>query len=190
MITLKEGDFGSDLAISYGADDLLLPDPDRPGLKVVVPLAEVAEMDAVRDDRSKVLKQALKLSANGLLGAGPAGLAAGIYAVTKVKDVVFSVRLKDGRSFVAITDAKTYADLHAAQIAARGAAAVEEGPSPADDIIARYLEEARANGTLPPADAPVPEPAGEPSQSAPAQPGDERQGGEQRPQRSFGRRRG
>src|SRR5690606_18904908 len=71
------------------------------------------------------------------LKAGPLGLAMGVLGATRPKTVIFSVRLADGRGFVASADAATYAAFHAAQVSARAGALA---PSPADGIITRYLE--------------------------------------------------
>lgn len=184
-ITLKEGDFGADVTANVGSETLYLPDRDRPGLTMAVPIAEVVEMDSLNDDGWRPVKEALKLGAMGLL-TGPKGLAEGFHSVTKVKDVVFSALLRDGRRFVAVTDAKTYAELHAAQVAARTAqmrgGADEDAPHPADDIIAKYLDQARAQETMPA----EPEPRQAQPEPAPAV---ERRRGERREVPSFGRRR-
>lgn len=187
QITLMEGDFGADAAISFDVDDLFLPDPDRPGLAMPVPHAEVAEMESINDDGLRPVKEALKLGAKGLF-IGPSGLAAGFHSATKVKDVVFSVVLADGRRFVAVTDAKTYAELHSAQIAARAAAQRggfgDDVPGPVDAVIAKYLDQAEEPANeAEPARA---EPAARQVEPAPAI---ERRMEERRQQPSFGRRR-
>lgn len=138
-ITLTGGDFGSDSVVTVGPETLYLPDRAHPGLTEAVPLAEITEVETIGEDRSGQVKRALKLGASGLLTAGPVGIAAGLLAVRQPKDVVFTAVLKDGRTLTATTDARTYADFHAAQVAARAAAMREEGPHPADEIIARYL---------------------------------------------------
>jgi len=103
-ITLKDGDFGAGVEVTVGSDDIYLPDPDRPGLNVMIPLGEVVEIDSIEDDRSGQINEALSLAADGFRQNGPAGLIMGMYAAAKVKDVVFSARLQDGRHFVAMTD--------------------------------------------------------------------------------------
>ena len=183
-ITLKDGDFGAGIEVTVGSDDLYLPDPDRPGLNMLVPLGEVVEIDALENDRSGQFSEAMSLAADGFRQNGPAGLIMGMYAASKVKDVVFSARLQDGRHFVAVTDAKTYAELHSAQVSARAAALIGGTPSPADDIIAAYLQPLEPQ----PARAaertevqPLPPPATRPPEpdSVPAE-----------PPPTFGRRRG
>ncbi|MEX0852175.1 MAG: hypothetical protein WD036_02675 [Bauldia sp.] len=139
-ITLKEGDFGAGVPVSFGVDDLYLPDRERPGLSVPVPLTEVAEIESIEDDRSGQFQAALKLGAAGLVTAGPAGLVMGAYAATKVKDIVFGVRLQDGRQFVAVSDAKTFAELRSAQIAARASLFIGNIGGPADEVIAKYID--------------------------------------------------
>jgi hypothetical protein len=110
-----------------------------------------------------------------------------MYAATKAKDVVFKVSLKDGKHFVAVADAKTFADLHSAQITARSAALMGDAPSPADDIIAKYLKAQQP----PPAEAaPVPSRppmAAMPSPAPAADSGEEIDPSAPRP--AFGRRR-
>lgn len=141
-ITLQDGDFGADAKVTVGSNDLYLPDPERPGTKTLVPLAEVEEIESGEIDGLRPVKDALAAGAMGILG-GPRALADGLAAATRVKDVIFNVRLRDGRGFVAIADAKTYADLRSAHLEARrearAAAFGSDAPSPADDIIAKYL---------------------------------------------------
>ena len=149
-ITLQEGAFGADATATFTDEDLLLPDPEHPGLKVQVPLASVVEIDAIGGDRSAQFKEALSLSAKGFGAAGPAGLAMGLYAATKVKDVVFSVRFEDGREFVAKADAGTFADLHSKQVSARVATLLGGPYDPADDVIDKYLQPKREEAALPP----------------------------------------
>jgi hypothetical protein len=149
-ISLQEGAFGSDATATFTDDHLLLPDPERPGLKMELPLANVVEIDAIGGDRSAQFKEALTLSAKGFAGAGPAGLAMGFYAATKVKDVIFSVRLEDGREFVAKADAGTFADLHSKQVSARVATLLGGPYDPADDVIEKYLPPKPEAATAPP----------------------------------------
>jgi hypothetical protein len=184
-ITLKRGDFGSDVPVNVGAETLYLPDREHPGLTLAVPVGDVAEMDSINDDGLRPVKQALKIGASGLL-TGPRGIAAGFHSVTKVRDVEFEATLNDGRRFVAVTDAKTYANLHAAQLAARTAemrgGAEEDAPHPADDIIAKYLAEKKLAEPDPAPAEPVSEPTAE------RRVGERRQT-ERREQPTFGRRR-
>ena len=140
-ITLKEGDFGGDAAVTVGEAALYLPDRARPGLNEVVPLTAIAEIEDLSVDRSGQFKQAARLGLRGLFATGnPLGLAAGVFAVAKVKDVEFSVRLKDGRRFVATTDAVTLANLRAASRTALVTAAEDvEAQARADAVIAKYI---------------------------------------------------
>jgi len=136
-ITLKDGDFGANVPATVGSADLYLPDRARPGAVTIVPLTAVAEIESLKGDNTARFKSAAKLSVRGFMTVGPVGLAAGLLAASHVKEVVFRVRLKDGRAFTAVADARTYADLHAAQIAAR--AESPYGSGQADDMIAKYL---------------------------------------------------
>ena len=140
-ITLKSGDFGSEVSVTFGETALYLPDRAHPGLNEAVALSDVDEIDSQADDRSSQLKEAARLGVRGLLASGnPLGLAAGVFAVTKVKDVEFSVRLKDGRSFVAVADAATLANLRGACHAARSSSTQEdEAAARADAVIAKYI---------------------------------------------------
>ncbi len=147
-ITLKDGDFGSDVTVTVGETAFYLPDRARPGLNEMVPLTAVAEIENLSDDHSGQLKEAARLGVKGFLTTGnPLGLAAGVLAVRKVKDVEFAVLLKDGRRFVAVSDAGTLANLrgasHMALVAAREEA---EAAARADAVIARYL----GPGAVPP----------------------------------------
>ncbi len=187
---LQDGDFGADMTITFGAGGLYLPDPERPGLKAPVPLAEVAEIDSEQADGLRPVKDALSLGAMALLGGGSGALAAGFSSATKAKDVVFNVLLRDGRKFVAVANAKAYAELRSAHLEARREARIEQFaddmPHPADDIIAKYLNAADPSSvdTEPDEVAPPPvararPPVPEPSSAAAALP--------ERPE--FGRRR-
>jgi hypothetical protein len=165
-IRLTEGDFGEGVSVSVGLSDIVLPDTARPGPVTTVPLSAIAAVEALESDHSHQLREAARLSVSGFLKAGPVGLAMGVLGATKLKDVVFSVHLEDGRRFVATADAKTYAEFHAAQVAARAADLM---PSPADQIIARYLEARRGarHADAPPANPAPPAPV-TPAASAPA----------------------
>ena len=139
-IALKDGDFGGDATVIVGDEALYLPDPWRQGLNEMVPLTAVAEVESVSDDRSGQLKEAVRLGARGFASLGPLGLAASLLAVRKVKDVNFSVRLKDGRSFVATADAVTYANLRAACRAPLASGDEDaEAAARADAVIAKYI---------------------------------------------------
>ncbi len=140
-IILKKGDFGGDITVTVGEAALYLPDRSRPGLNESVPLTAIEEIEALSDDRSGQLKQAAKLGARGFLTTGnPIGLAASVFAVTKVKDIEFEVRLKDGRRFVATADAGTYANLRGACNAALISSAEDaEAEARANAVIAKYL---------------------------------------------------
>ena len=139
-IALKDGDFGSGVSITVGDEAFYLPDPQRPGLNEMIPLTAVAEIESVSDDRSGQLKEAARLGAKGFATLGPLGLAASVLAVRKVKDVNFSVRLSDGRSFTATADAVTYANLRAACRAPLVSGDEDaEADACADAVIAKYI---------------------------------------------------
>lgn len=186
-VTLKEGDFGSDVTVTVGETTLYLPDRARPGLNEAVPLTAIAEIELLSDDRSGQLKAAARFGVRGFLNTGnPLGLAAGVFAVTKVKDVNFAVRLKDGRRFVAVTDARTYAEIGAAwRTPATADGEDAAAAARADAVIAKYLGPDAvplAPEPEPPAPAAAAEPPGEPSRAdPPARPA-------RPPRRVFGRR--
>lgn len=56
---------------------------------------------------------ALGLAAIGSLLLGPLGLLAGLLMGGKKKEVTFSVKLKDGRRFLATADSKTFTKMRA-----------------------------------------------------------------------------
>ena len=147
-ITLKDGDFGGDVLSPSAKTALYLPDKARPGLNEMVPLTAIAEIEALSDDRSAQLKHAAKLGVRGFLTTGnPLGLAAGVLAIAKVKDVQFSVRLKDDRRFVATADAATFANLRAVSRTALVSSGEEaEAQARADAVIAKYLRPGAAAG--------------------------------------------
>jgi hypothetical protein len=113
---------------------------------MLVPMAEIAEINSIDTAPGERLKNAAKLGARGFVFAGPIGVARGLFAATKVHEVVFKVVLEDGRHFVAAADAKIFADLHSAQIAARFAKFAEALPTAADDLIAKYVEKRAPDG--------------------------------------------
>jgi hypothetical protein len=137
-ITLKEGDFGSEGVARFDLADLYLPDTAHPGATMLFPLSQVVEVESLRSDNTGRLQAAAKLSGKGFLTAGPVGLAAGLLAARRVPDVVFKVSLSDGRAFVASADAATFAELHAAQLAACADAGGMR--TPADDIVEKYIQ--------------------------------------------------
>jgi len=166
-VTLTEGDFGSGVEARADSAALYLPDPARAGAILTVPLSDVAEMETTASDRAGQVKAGLKLSAKGFMAVGPVGLAAGLLAASRVKNVFFSVVLADGRRFVATASAEIYADLHSAQLAAR---AEEAKGHPADEIIARYIAGQQVEPESAPASsaaAPLPAPAAPPATAAP-----------------------
>ncbi len=146
-ITLKRGDFGSEVSVTVGETAIYLPDRGHPGLNEAVALSDVIKIEALTDDHSSQLKEAARVGVRGFLASGnPLGLAAGVFAVTKVKDVEFAVRLKDGRSFVAVANAATLANLRAACLSARTVSTQDdEAAARADAVIAKYV----GNGALP-----------------------------------------
>ena len=152
-ITITDGDFGSGITVLVGENEMFLPDRARPGLTEMVALASVAEIESVADDYSGRLKEAGKLALRGASVLGPIGLAASVLAVRKVKDVKFSVRLADGRSFLATADAATYATIRASFVRSKATSSVEDAR--ADAVIAKYLKErqeaAAATATAAPA---------------------------------------
>jgi hypothetical protein len=163
QFTIRDGDFGAGGLATFSGEELLLPDPARPGLKMLVAMAEIAEVNSIDTDPADRLKNAAKLGARGFVLAGPIGVVRGLFAATKVHEVVFKVVLDDGRYFVAAVDAKTYAELHSAQITARFAKFAEAVPTAADDLIAKYVETRAPEGEsiapeAPPVTAPPVEP--------------------------------
>ncbi len=186
-IALKEGDFGGDVTVTVGETAFYLPDRSRPGLNEMVPLSAVAEIVTLSDDRSAQLKAALRFSARGFLNTGnPLGLAAGVFAVTKVKDVEFSVRLKDGRKFVATADAGTLATLRGACNTALVTAGEDaEAAARADAVIAKYIgPEALPTGPETPEPSAAAEPQAGEGETVGAAPAPDKPGA----RRVFGRR--
>jgi hypothetical protein len=171
-ITLRGGDFGTGETIRFDSGGLFVPDPARKGATIYLPFTAIEEVEALSDDHSARLKEAGSRAFEGFRKFGPAGLAMGVFAVTKVKDVVFGVQLNDGRGFTAITDAATFAEVHTAHIRGRAEALGPElGRHPADEMIARYVEAAKAApaaAATPPAVSPAPQPAAVPAKQAPA----------------------
>ena len=189
-ITLKQGDFG-EATVIVGEAALYLPDKSRPGLNEMVPLTAIAEIEALSDDRSGQLKHAARLGVRGFLTTGnPLGLAAGVFAITKVKDVEFSVRLKDDRRFVATADATTFANLRAASRTVLVAQDEEaEAQARADAVIAKYLgSSALPLEPRPEAKTSTMPARPETAESEPAEAADEPAAGPPPARRVFGRR--
>lgn len=155
-IMLKDGDFGAGAEVTVNETEFFLPDPARPGLREVVLFTAVEDIESIEDDRSAQYREAKRLGLKGLSAAGPVGLAASVLAVRKTKTVVFSVRLKDGRGFVATADAVNYARVHGAYLSARRQPANEGGTAEeraADAIVARYVTKS-ADASAHPASSP------------------------------------
>jgi len=144
--TLTEGDFGKGAAAA-DLEAFHLPDPGRPGAVLVVPFTGVADMALVASDHSDRIKVAVRTGISGFMSLGPVGAAAGVIAAGRAPMTVFTVRLEDGRKFTARATAADFADMHAAEVAARGSAAGHR----AEALIAKYLAERHA----PPAATPV-----------------------------------
>ena len=105
-ITLKEGDFGSEVDGHRRRGGALS------ARQVAAGTERDGAVDRGRRDRGPLRRPFRPAEGGGALGArgflttgNPLGLAAGVFAVTKVKDVEFAVRLKDDRRFVATADA-------------------------------------------------------------------------------------
>jgi hypothetical protein len=184
-VTLTDGDFGSGAEVRTDSSAFYLPDPARPGVFIVVPFAEVEDMETIASDRAGQVKAGLKLSARGFMAAGPVGLAAGLLAAGRVKDVSFRVMLADGRAFVARANAEVFAEIHSAQLAVRGR---EVAGHPADEMIARYVEQQRQEEAASPDAEPMP-PAPASSPPSPAEPSSRESTGAAAPRPVFGKRR-
>jgi hypothetical protein len=172
QINLKAGDFGTDRTVTIGEEEMYLPDPKVPGTFLTVPLSAITDVETVSDDHSGQVSEAVRLGLKGAAFLGPVGLAAGMFAMRKVEEVTFVVRLKDGRQFVATGDARIYANMRGARLTGNlsGDGADDRA---AADVIAKYLNEQHEPGAIPESPARLPEPSPE---EAPARP-------------TFGRRR-
>ncbi|CAN5311459.1 hypothetical protein BH10PSE9_BH10PSE9_14210 [soil metagenome] len=138
-ITILAGDFGSELKARAGEEEFFLPERARPGMTMQVPFTAVAEIEAVADDHSGRIKEAGKLALRGVAALGPLGIAAGMFAMRKPKDVKFEVRLSDRRRFGAVTDAVTFASLRADFTKARAHGGASDPD--ADRVIEKYVRQ-------------------------------------------------
>ena len=196
-IRLKDGDFGADTDVTVGLGGIYLPDPVRPGVLCTVAFEDIVSVESIANDRSGQISAAADLAVGGLLRAGPLGLLNGARAIGKVKDVVFRVRLKDGRSFDAVANAKIYAEVRSDWVSARGALQLDGDDAPAsgaDAIISRYLRAAARPAPPQVLKSPASADAGPDTAAAadasPATPEAERRVmPDRRAQPSFGRRR-
>ncbi len=152
QIKLKAGDFGTDRTVTIGEEEMYLPDPKSPGAFLTIPLSAMTDVETVSEDHSGQVSEAVRLGLKGAAFLGPVGLAAGIFAMRKVKEVTFLVRLKDGRQFVATADARIYADLRAARITGNLSGGLTDDRAAAD-VIAKYLE--KEGGPPPAAESPT-----------------------------------
>jgi hypothetical protein len=111
-IKVLAGDFTGDGSYSGGRITLRPRDRPSPAHRMVVrDFFESVEVAA----QHNVVKVggAVGWGAAGALLAGPLGLLAGAVLGGRGRDVVFVAVLKDGRRFLAQTDAKTYTQLRA-----------------------------------------------------------------------------
>lgn len=79
-----------------------------------VRLDEIAEVDKASEESVKRFGGTVGWGAVGALILGPVGMLAGLLIGGKSTDVTFVAKLKDGRKFLATSDAKTYTKLQAA----------------------------------------------------------------------------
>lgn len=78
-----------------------------------VQLSELDEIDKASEESVKRLGGTVGWGVVGAALLGPVGLLAGLLAGGKGTDVTFVAKLKDGRKFLATTDAKTFTKLQA-----------------------------------------------------------------------------
>jgi hypothetical protein len=115
-IKVHAGDFRE------GKHHLFLPGrPGKPGKLLMkkpkkffrerISTAEIEELDNASEESVKRLGGTAGWGAAGAMVLGPAGLLAGLLLGGKGKDVTFVCRFKDGRKFMATTDAKTHRQL-------------------------------------------------------------------------------
>lgn len=85
------------------------------------PIASYFEtVEEITEDNKVKFGSAVGWGVAGALLAGPLGLAAGAVLGGRGKKVLFAVKLRDGREFVAESDPTTYGKIRAAMIAGRG----------------------------------------------------------------------
>lgn len=80
----------------------------------IVRPTEVEEVSIATEESVKRLGGTVGWGAAGAVILGPVGLLAGLLLGGRGKQVTFVVRLKDGRKFLATTDAKTFGKIQAA----------------------------------------------------------------------------
>lgn len=79
-----------------------------------VPPTFIEEIAVASEENVKRLGGTVGWGAAGALLLGPAGMLAGLLLGGRRKQVTFVARLKDGRKFLATTDAKTFTNIQAA----------------------------------------------------------------------------
>lgn len=174
-ITLKDGDFGASGEVRIGLSTVYLPDLAHPGLTIPFAFTDVVDIESMGDDRSGQVAEAVKLGIKGVALAGPVGLLNSARALTKGKEVVIRVRLRDGRAFVASASARVLADFRSEVLHAQ----TPQESSAADAIISKYLD-----GDV----RPEPQPTGSHDEAVPAPPPARPEVAPAPAPRAFGRR--
>lgn len=111
-IKVLAGDFTGDGSYSSGRITLRPMDRPKPAHRMVV-RDFFASVDVAAQHNVVKVGGAVGWGAAGAMVAGPLGLLAGAILGGRGRDVVFVAVLKDGRKFLAQTDAKTYTALRA-----------------------------------------------------------------------------
>lgn len=113
-LTIHAGDFAIGAGHEYAFGNLRLLRPNKLWSVEVVPTSELEEVAVATEESVKRLGGTVGWGVVGGALLGPVGLLAGLLAGGRGKDVTFTARLKDGRKFLATTDAKTYTKISAA----------------------------------------------------------------------------
>jgi hypothetical protein len=112
---IHAGDFG-DGEGSFGSisDTFSLPIKGRTFAHETLAKAEIAQIDIATEENVKKLSGTVGWGLVGGALLGPVGLLAGLLMGGRAKNVVFIVKLKDGRKLLASTDSKTFIAIQAA----------------------------------------------------------------------------
>lgn len=112
-IKIHAGDFlDGDSQFHFG--QMMLRTQEHPWHGEAIPTTELDSVEIATKESVKKIGGTVGWGAAGALILGPVGLLAGLLLGGKKKEVTFVAKLKDGRKFLATTDAKSYTKLQAA----------------------------------------------------------------------------
>ncbi|MGH8332306.1 MAG: hypothetical protein ACRES5_13230 [Pseudomonas sp.] len=114
-ITVVSGDFLTGDA-EYDGRSFTLKATLNPSRSLRVPVSRLKALESATEELVYDRGSAIRWGLAGALLLGPVGLVAGLLLCNTRRDVTFYANLKDGRSFLAVTDSETFSEISAATL--------------------------------------------------------------------------